>query len=72
MTYPLLDGLRVVEFGESISAPYCGKLLADMGAEVVKIERPGGGIWRVVPGQVLEQALEAVLVGHEGRRRQVG
>ena len=43
MTYPLLSGLRVLELGESISAPYCGKLLADMGAQVVKIERPGAG-----------------------------
>ena len=32
-----------MELGESISAPYCGKLLADMGAQVVKIERPGAG-----------------------------
>ncbi|MCH8971976.1 MAG: CoA transferase [Acidobacteria bacterium] len=43
MTYSLLQGLRVVELGESVSAPYCAKLLADMGAEVVKIERPGVG-----------------------------
>ena len=43
MTFSLLQGLRVVEFGESLSAPYCSKLLADMGAEVVKIERPGVG-----------------------------
>jgi len=43
VTYPLLSGLRVLELGESISAPYCGKLLADMGAQVVKIERPGLG-----------------------------
>ena len=43
MTYPLLQGLSVLELGESISAPYCAKLLADMGAEVVKIERPGTG-----------------------------
>ena len=43
MTYPLLKGLSVLELGESISAPYCGKLLADMGAQVVKIERPGVG-----------------------------
>ena len=43
MTFSLLQGLRVVELGESISAPYCAKLLADMGAEVVKIERPGVG-----------------------------
>ncbi|MED5569217.1 MAG: CoA transferase, partial [Chloroflexota bacterium] len=30
----MLQGLRVVELGESVSAPYCSKLLADMGAEV--------------------------------------
>ena len=45
MTYGLLNGLRVLELGEFISAPYCGKLLADMGAEVVKIERVGVGDW---------------------------
>ena len=43
MTFSVLQGLRVVELGESVSAPYCAKLLADMGAEVVKIERPGVG-----------------------------
>ena len=32
-----------MELGEFVSAPYCGKLLADMGAQVVKIERPGVG-----------------------------
>ncbi len=45
MTYGLLNGLRVLEFGEFIAAPYCGKLLADMGADVVKIERAGAGDW---------------------------
>ena len=43
MTYSLLQGSRVVELGESVSAPYCAKLLADMGAEVIKVERPGVG-----------------------------
>ena len=45
MTYGLLNGLRVLEFGEFISAPYCGKLLADMGADVLKVERSGNGDW---------------------------
>ena len=45
MTYGLLNGVRVLEFGEFISAPYCAKLLADMGADVVKIERVGVGDW---------------------------
>ena len=45
MTYGLLNGVRVLELGEFISAPYCGKLLADMGAEVLKVERSDGGDW---------------------------
>ena len=43
MTYRLLEGVRVLELGEFISAPYCGKLLADAGAEVTKVEAPGEG-----------------------------
>jgi len=38
-----LSGLKVVELGEMVSAPYAAKLMADMVAEVVKIERPGMG-----------------------------
>ena len=34
-----LGGIRIVEWGDFISAPYCTKLLADLGAEVVKVER---------------------------------
>ena len=37
-----LEGLRVLELGEQIAAPYCAKLLADLGADVIKLERPGG------------------------------
>jgi crotonobetainyl-CoA:carnitine CoA-transferase CaiB-like acyl-CoA transferase len=38
-----LAGLKVVELGEMVSAPYAAKLLADMGADVIKIERPVDG-----------------------------
>src|SRR3984957_4028435 len=38
-----LDGVRVVEIGQVISAPYAGLLLADLGAEVIKVEPPGVG-----------------------------
>jgi crotonobetainyl-CoA:carnitine CoA-transferase CaiB-like acyl-CoA transferase len=37
-----LQGIRVVECGEGVSAAYAAKLLADLGAEVVKVEPPGG------------------------------
>jgi crotonobetainyl-CoA:carnitine CoA-transferase CaiB-like acyl-CoA transferase len=36
-------GLRVVELGDLVATPYCGKLLADLGGEVIKVERPGTG-----------------------------
>lgn len=38
-----LDGIRVLDLGEDISAPYCAKLLGAFGAEVVKVENPRGG-----------------------------
>lgn len=38
-----LDGLKVLEYGNFISAAYCTKLLADLGAEVIKIEEPERG-----------------------------
>jgi crotonobetainyl-CoA:carnitine CoA-transferase CaiB-like acyl-CoA transferase len=43
VAYTLLAGLKVLELGRLISAPYCGRLLADMGAEVMKIEPPATG-----------------------------
>ncbi len=37
-----LAGLRVLEMGSTVAGPFCGRLLADFGAEVVKIEDPAG------------------------------
>jgi crotonobetainyl-CoA:carnitine CoA-transferase CaiB-like acyl-CoA transferase len=38
-----LQGIRVVEWGNLVSGPYCGKLLAELGAEVIKVEPPAYG-----------------------------
>ena len=52
MTLPL-RGKRVIEVGHMLMGPYCGMLLADLGAEVIKVEPPGGDIARrVSPHQV--------------------
>ena len=38
-----LEGIRVIEIGHSIAAPYAALVLAELGAEVIKVERPGAG-----------------------------
>lgn len=43
MTKTALGGLKFLEYAQFVSGPYCSKLLADMGAEVVKIEPPSVG-----------------------------
>lgn len=43
MTAGPLTGLRVLEFGQIAAGPFAGMLLADLGADVVKVERPDGG-----------------------------
>lgn len=51
-----LAGVRVLELGNYIAAPTAGRLLADFGAEVIKVERPGTGDelrnWRLKKGSV--------------------
>jgi len=38
-----LEGVRVIEMGQLIAGPFCGQLLGDLGAEVIKVEAPGQG-----------------------------
>ena len=50
-----LDGIKILEFTEIIAGPFGGMLLADMGADVIKIEPPWGDPWRypapIEPGE---------------------
>ena len=45
-----LAGVRVVEFTHMVMGPTCGMVLADLGAEVIKVEPPGGDKTRTLPG----------------------
>lgn len=59
-----LEGLRVLDLATFIAAPFCAGLLAELGADVIKVEQPGGGdsvreLGEKVNGRALFWALEA-------------
>ena len=43
-----LNGIRIIEIGHMLMGPYCGMILADLGAEVIKVEPPSGDISRTI------------------------
>jgi nitroreductase len=57
----VLHGIRVLDFGRFIAAPWCSAILADMGADVIRIEKREGGedrwVQPAVPGGVSEAVL---------------
>jgi crotonobetainyl-CoA:carnitine CoA-transferase CaiB-like acyl-CoA transferase len=70
-----LAGIRILEVGVMLAGPYATMLLADLGAEVIKIEPPGGEISRQVSDSYFaslnrnKQSLVLDLRSDEGRRR---
>ncbi len=56
MSAGALEGIKVIELGESVSAPYCAKLFSDFGADVIKVEFGDAGdssrTWGPFPGDV--------------------
>jgi crotonobetainyl-CoA:carnitine CoA-transferase CaiB-like acyl-CoA transferase len=63
----MLEGIRVLDLSRVIAGPYCATLMADLGADVVKVERPGRGddlrAWR---GSGMSAAFAAINRGKRG------
>ncbi|MGE0749006.1 MAG: CaiB/BaiF CoA transferase family protein [Variibacter sp.] len=57
-----LQGFRVIEIGSSVAGPFCGRLLADFGAEVVKVEPPEGDPVRTMSKRVDGRSLYAASI----------
>ena len=68
----LLAGVKVVDLTHYISGPYCTKLLATLGAEVVKIERPGSGDPMRRVGPFAEPAQTSPAAHQPGREAAIG
>ena len=50
-----LEGYKVIEFSTYVAGPTAGRLLADWGAEVIKVEAPKGDVWRYAVYQSTEE-----------------
>jgi crotonobetainyl-CoA:carnitine CoA-transferase CaiB-like acyl-CoA transferase len=64
-----LHGVKVLELGHVMAGPVCGMMLADMGADVIKLEKTSGGVdsRRMVPPQIKDESA-AFLVLNRNKR----
>ncbi len=67
-----LDGIRIVELAQGIAGPYCARLCADLGAEVIKVEPPGGDYTRRLgpfPGDIPDPDRSGLFIHLNGNKK---
>jgi len=57
-----LSGYKIIEIAGIGPGPFCGMMLADMGAEVIRVDRSGGGLGGAIPNDVLNRGRRSVAV----------
>ncbi|MBL4607537.1 MAG: CoA transferase [Pseudomonadales bacterium] len=57
-----LAGVKVIELAGIGPGPFCGMMLADMGAEVIRIDRAGGGLGGAIPNDILNRGRRSIAV----------
>ena len=63
-----MEDIRVVEFAQALAIPYCGKLLSDMGADVVKVEPPRGDTYRLQNRTPVRHEGKDFAIANRGKR----
>ena len=58
MAKKALEGLKVLDIGNIIAGPWCSTIMADFGAEVIKVEMPGSGDMIRSMGRIKDMAKE--------------
>jgi len=57
-----LEGIKIIEIGGIGPGPFCGMILADMGADVLRVDRAGGGSPSIVPNLILNRGKRSIEV----------
>ena len=66
----VLDGVRVIDFGQYIAGPLTAMLLADQGAEIIRVEPPGGSLWDTPANATWNRGKRSITL-HPSRSRRI-